>query len=32
MTLATLSPGGASSFYNFVGSTDLVLDISGWFA
>jgi hypothetical protein len=32
LTLATLSSGGAASFYNFVGSTDLVLDISGWFA
>jgi hypothetical protein len=32
LTLATLSSTGATSFYNFVGSTDLVLDISGWFA
>jgi len=27
-----LSSIGAASFYNFFGSTDLVLDISGWFA
>jgi adhesin/invasin len=30
-TLATLSSTGTSSFYNFVGSTDLVLDLSGYF-
>jgi len=32
LSLATLTSTGAVSFYNFVGSTDLVLDISGWFA
>jgi hypothetical protein len=32
LTLATLSATGAGSFYNFVGSTDLVLDLSGYFA
>jgi hypothetical protein len=28
----TLSPTGACSFYNIAGSTDLVLDLSGWFS
>jgi hypothetical protein len=32
LTLATLSSAGAVSFFNFVGSTDLVLDISGYFS
>jgi hypothetical protein len=32
LTLATLSSTGTASFYNFAGSTDLVLDLSGWFA
>jgi adhesin/invasin len=31
LTLATLSSTGTSSFFNFVGSTDLVLDLSGYF-
>ncbi len=31
-TLATLSASGTSNFYNGVGSTDLVLDLSGWFS
>jgi hypothetical protein len=30
--LATLSSSGTASFFNFAGSTDLVLDLSGWFA
>jgi hypothetical protein len=30
-TLATLNSTGGASFYNFVGSTDLVLDLSGYF-
>jgi Cellulase (glycosyl hydrolase family 5)/IPT/TIG domain len=30
--LATLSSTGATSFYNSAGSTDLVLDLSGWFS
>jgi hypothetical protein len=32
LVLATLSPTGTASFYNGAGSTDLVLDISGWFS
>jgi hypothetical protein len=32
LTLATLSSAGASNFYNFAGSTDLVLDLSGYFS
>jgi hypothetical protein len=32
LTLATLSSTGTTSFYNFVGSTDLVLDLSGYFS
>jgi hypothetical protein len=32
LTLATLSSTGTISFYNFVGSTDLVLDLSGYFS
>jgi hypothetical protein len=28
----TLNPTGACSFYNIGGSTDLVLDLSGWFS
>jgi hypothetical protein len=31
-TLATLSSTGTTNFYNGVGSTDLVLDLSGWFS
>jgi hypothetical protein len=31
-TLATLSSQGTTSFYNAVGSTDLVLDLTGWFS
>ena len=30
--LATLSSSGTSNFYNAVGATDLVLDLSGWFS
>jgi hypothetical protein len=32
LTLATLSSTGTTSFYNFVGSTNLVLDLSGYFS
>jgi IPT/TIG domain len=32
LVLATLSLSGTASFYNVAGSTDLVLDISGWFS
>jgi hypothetical protein len=31
LTLGTLSSSGTTSFYNGVGSTDLVLDLSGYF-
>jgi PKD repeat protein len=32
LTLATLSSSGAATFYNYAGSTDLVLDLSGYFS
>jgi len=32
LAVATLSSGGTLNFYNATGSTDLVVDIAGWFS